>query len=367
MPLALHLLDAASAAACPTTLQLLRDVIRTRASDHSALLLGGAHIEDAAGAVGLKNHRVLGVPRGSVMLGLPALRRHLRHLDDTDTLVCWSVATLRAACLLRPRVTKKLVLIAPPTPDACRRLPKLLRAAGGTPIDIIAARPAWRDAVVAAGFRATRTVVARPAATNTVGDIERDALRRRWRIDDTSIPVIALLADPPVTGNARLAGMVAALVHEVLKARRLPAELRLLVHPTQPGRPQAQQLFGHFDVEYMVVQEAELATPWRVLPGCEAALAVGPQNAGLALQHAAHAGVPIIAERHGIATDLFDGDAAWLANPGDQRTLANGVLDVITSPEAAARRAERARSRLPFPHDFLDALAPLELAAASAT
>src|SRR5690242_14297118 len=128
----LHLIDAASPQASPTTFAMLADSLgRLGHTEQEVLLLGGAALARAAEAGGVADASYVGVPFGRAVLGWPALRRARRLLGAFDAIHCWSVGALAAASLVWPRVPRALTLTVPPSPTAARWLRILTRELRG--------------------------------------------------------------------------------------------------------------------------------------------------------------------------------------------------------------------------------------------
>ncbi len=274
----LHLIDGPPR---PLTLRLIADAARTPGHRHRVWLLGGAAMAYAARAVGLGFDRRVSTPFGNAVFGWPALRAAWRRAPRPNLIHCWTPTTHRAARLLRQ-------------PDAAVIGPDNLGpAADAAQID--------------------------PAA--------RDAIRREWGAGP-STRVVALLSDDPDNADAYRAMMVVALTYESTGVDGEPMDLRLLVTPRQRGRPHARRMLDEFGKAEMLMQDSRLAAPWSVLPGCDAALVLGPRGAPLASAWAAAAGVPLVNE----------------TAPDDLRTMSQQLTDVLTDPDAAARCIDQGRA-----------------------
>src|SRR5699024_5661662 len=120
---------------------------------------------------------------------------------------------------------------------------------------------------------------------------DRAAIRAHLEIDD-DLPLVAMLSDPPAAADARLAVLAAGLAGESRSAgvnhagrtdaARTCIDPRVLMCPVQYRRPQARRMLRDLGGEHMIIQSPDAAYPWRILPACDAAIAVGPHAGGLA-------------------------------------------------------------------------------------
>lgn len=351
----LHLIDAASPQACPTTFALLADSLgRLGHTEQRVLLLGGKALACAAKAGGIEDARRAGVPFGRAVLGWAAVRRAARGMGAFDLIHCWSVGALAAASLVRPRTPRVLTLTAPPSPSAARWLRLLTGDMPGRAL-LLPISNTVRAAALCAGVDPALVHVLRPSLDMAkVQAGRRDALRRRWGISETDananrIKVISILSDPPAAMDAQIAHMAVGLTDEAYAlqpgGRRDDAPiLWLLVHPDQLHRARAEQVaqdIGRFD---RVIQEPIAARPWDVLPGCDLALALGPHAGGLSLLWAMAANVPIVGEAtYAISEIVEDRHSALLAKPDNPRMLAGRITQLISDPQLAWKLRDTAR------------------------
>lgn len=277
----LHLIDQAGRSSHPTTLALIA------ARNEPAWLLGNDSLRQAAVRAGLTAEARLSVPTGSAAWGYFALRRALAQVDPSREMHAWSLGVL--AALLRMGRSSSLVmhLMTPLSATELRQLRRLDRST----LHLVVAGESLRDRLIAWGFTAERIDVQPPlplseAAAKLMG--QRGAIRQAWGVGE-SVPVVALLSDPPTAADAGPAMMG---LH--LAASAADDKLRLLVHPSQFGRPRAQTLLDKFGHAERFLQDGRLAWPWEVLRGCDAAL-LGAAPAPLSVRYALAAGLPIVA------------------------------------------------------------------------
>jgi glycosyltransferase involved in cell wall biosynthesis len=128
-------------------------------------------------------------------------------------------------------------------------------------------------------------------------------------------------------------------------------DLRVLVHPQQHHRRRAQHLNDMLGLSDRVIQDPRIASPWSILAGCDAALAIGPSGGGPSLAWAMAAGLPIVGEARRPITDRApDGETAMLVEPGKPRLMADRLRHCFTErygPQSITERAAR-RAREKF-------------------
>lgn len=258
----LHLLDDADGTGEPLALRLSLDTALRGAPDerHAWLLLGGEAIRDAARGIGLDDHKVRLLPRPTGLgQWLPgACRRYAGLMGDADRVVCWTQGAAELAGRL----------------------------------GVGQAEPRFGQATLCGFAKGVIEGGLDDARDQSPGRAE---LRRRWGVDERVI-VVALLADRPRRVNGRAALMCMAFAYEALTAARAEcSDIRLLCHPWLARREEACELAELLQYPQLVMQDAQVLTPWRVLQGCDLALAPAPIHAGLSMLWADAMGVPVIA------------------------------------------------------------------------
>lgn len=356
----LHLIDANSPQARPVTLALLRATAAAEADSH-VLLLGPPALGRAATSARLEGAQRIGVPRGRAELGIAVLRRVLRALGEPAVICAWSAGALRAARWLRPRTPCVACLTQQPDRAMIRAVSSSWRGRWASGARLAAAAV---DPVIAAPLQPhVATFVQRPRDGEVhesggaialpppgvgvqvqTGDPERarwrDALRARWGSDriDPREHVVALLSDPPEAADAQTALLLIGLIRETLAVHAgTPPGLAVLVHPAQRHRHRAEEVLMHVKTPVRVIQDADLAAPWRVLPGCDAAVSAADARGGLALAAGLAAGVPCVAPdspRHRLL--LSHGETGLLAPRAEPRHLAAALQRMIEDPAHAA-------------------------------
>lgn len=399
----LHLIDAASAQASSTTLAMLADSLgRLGDIEERVVLLGGGHLAEQAKLAGVMSGAGgvmrIGVPLGRAIFGLRALPRELSRRGEGafDLIHCWSVGAMTLASLLFRAQPRVLTLTVQPTSQQVRWLRLITGEVGatakgtngngggsGSPAAILASSSTIRRDVLTGGVAEDVAHVLRPAIDmSRIAPASRGALREGWGIepgDDARTMVVALPGDPPGAADA-VWGMVACrFAVETLRSDGIA--VRLLVHPFQRRRLQARRMLRQLGDGGLLIDEPRVAQPWEVLPGCDLALAMsthGPVRVsgaearatgsqrpaskelaggylgagasaeagggGLSLLWAMAANIPITGEAtYGISEIVEDRHSALLAKPGQLRTLAHHIRQIITDKHLAWTLRDTAR------------------------
>lgn len=296
MPI-LHLIDGASAQSTAATLALLADTFLGQPAD-KVLLLGGADLAWSAQEAGLGGACRVSVPYGRAMLNLPRLLRALARFERIDRFDCWSLDTLRAVAVLRPSTPRRWIVAHQPEPRDLGRLLGLLRRRRPrrlAPTTVLAASPTIARLLADAGVPPASLDGFEPRLDATrLQHHDRAAIRRRWGLEgdaERNTKVVALLSDPPAAGDADVAAMAVGLTRQsLIGVGRDDLHPALLLMPDQHRRPRAQRMLDDLGNPVRVIQDAELAAPWRVLAGCDAAMALNGSNRAWALA----AGCPVV-------------------------------------------------------------------------
>jgi len=329
----LHLIDADSSQACPAVLALMNETFNaSRGSGDRVLLLGGDPLRRSAEAAGITDPDHLAVPFGKAPLDLFSLKRWLRNRPAYDRVCCGSIGALHAAARQMPDVYLQLTLAHTPTAKELRRLHRL---ADRNSLRINTPTQTLRDRLVTAGL-SPKAIDVTPTKVNRgwIKPGKREALRAQWQIDSPRRQVVALLSDHPGMVSAIDAAALTCLTRGTrTDGAGDPAGLTLLVHPDQTNRLRSQDFLAAQDGRHRVVHEPRLTQPWNVLPGCDAALALGPDAGGVSLFWAFEAGTPIIAPPHGPAKELTTGKGpVLLSRSSAHKDLAYELHRVMAVP-----------------------------------
>lgn len=345
-----HLVEGRSPQSCATTLALLAQLRRHAGERSAVLLMGNPALGELATAAGLHGARRIGVPYGRALCGLAGLRRALAVVGPASQVVCWSAGALLAARLLRPRTPRVLVAVQPMSDDAGRLVRWCLRWPGGGGTRVVTSGAALRQAVVdgpvgewGEAVRALPTLALRAAGASEA----RGSLRARWGMSDERVKVLAMLADPPVVADAQMAAMAAGVARETLADAGWRGQVAVLMHPDQWHRPRAQHMVEQLGGHFPIVLEPRLATPWRVMAGCDLGLAMGPGAGGLALTVGMAAGLPIVAEPTPRVHEWLTHDQTGRLTVSDKpKALAHELTQLLRDPDTAGRLRLAARHAL---------------------
>jgi glycosyltransferase involved in cell wall biosynthesis len=92
------------------------------------------------------------------------------------------------------------------------------------------------------------------------------------------------------------------------------------------------------------IRTHDLEWPWRILPGCDAALAVGPNAGGLSLLWAMAANIPIVGEAtYAVSEVVEDRHSALLGKPDSPVKLAHRLTQLFTDQHLAWQLRDTAR------------------------
>ncbi len=356
----LHLFDDASPQASSTTLALLaasQGKLQTPQGDEvhqRILLIGGKGLRQAAADLALPDTVQIGAPMQKVMMAWPAARCALRRfrplspeqgplllssLRHPDVIHCWGIGAFTLAAVLFPVSPIVLTLSVTPSPRDIKWLRLLVDQTSGLLLPISAT---IRRELLAGGVAESAVHVLRPGIDLAmVHADDRAALRKELGIESHD-RVVALLSDPTTATATPAPGMAVGLADETSKATG--RRVRLLVHPDQHDRRRAQRTMEGIACGHRIITDERLAQPWRILPACDAAMAMGPEAGGLSLLWAMAAGIPIVGEaRYAISEVVEDRHSALLAKPGAAKWLAMRLSQVFAEPQMAWKLRDTAR------------------------
>lgn len=343
----LHLVDQASPQATPTSLALLGDALgRLGDLEQSVLLLGGTTLRAAAESAGIRDAMVLGVPGGRAPLGYFALQRRLRELGKFDLIHCWTLGAFAAAALLARDTPRVLSVTMIPAARPIRWL-RVLCGMPGTAA-VLAVSNTVRRELLTAGVAEKLVHVLRPSIDlSRVRHGQRDELRRQWSAHEDD-RIVALLSDPPALGDANKAVFALSLAAESYERGErkpdTPSRFKLLIHPDSRFARRAVNGMHGIGRPDRLIFEPRLDRPWDVLPGCDAAIALGPEGGNLALLWAMAGNVPIVAEATYASSEVVeDRHSALLAKPDVPRLLAQRLRHLFDQRQLAWQLRDTAR------------------------
>lgn len=308
----LHLIDQASPQSDPVTLAYLAQ------RQEPVLLMGGSPLRRRAEAAGLRPEycEFLPAPAGHAGWGAVSLRRWFAQQAQPAALHVWSLSVLSALRWIGRGSAVTLHLTTLPDPAGLKKLRRLI-----TPeLKIQTLGHALRQRLIDHGVHADRIIAAPlwPTATAQAWlSKQRDGIRDVWNIPGDA-PVVALLGDPPAAADVGPALNTLDLVGHATGKK-----LYLLIHPLQAGRDRGQTLLDTYRQPDRLIQDAGLATPWRVLAGCDAVL-LGKRPAPASARFAVAAGLPIVAPDLASHREaLADAERACFATSTEPKRLAH--------------------------------------------
>jgi len=335
----LHLIDADSIQACPAVLRAVRRAIESSQNrEDRLLLLGGQPLGEDARRAGLDSGDRIAVPFGKAWLGQRRIKHWLRAQRGFDLAACWSINTLHAAKFTLPETPKLLTLVHTPAYSGLKRLKHMVQNHHDRPVRVCAATGALCERLDGLGIRAqvdpTLTDIGPPPPAPPP---LRTDLRHDWGVSGPNHWVVGVLSDHPSQADALDAVTLTCLAGVSLSAcLGRPQTITLVMHPGQRHRGRAQRFLTDQPVGPRIVQDTRMNQPWRVLPGCDVALALGRDAGGLSLFWALGQGLPVIASARGPAGELGNRPAnaqVHLANsdaPKDLAHVLHGVLTDVT-------------------------------------
>ncbi len=323
----LHLIDPGAAEGGPCTLRLLSEALCRLDGVHDVLLIGTTRQRELAARCGLKVVGSLGASVRHAALGGTALGRFLRASETAaagyDLVHAWSLrgAALASLAMRGQRVVAS-VLGPPVLGRAAGLSPRALGRISARVGRVLAASPAVRDSCEAAGIDGARLSVVQPGVDRTAMDSgDRGALRRRWNAGEETL-VVGLLGEPADNCDARAA--VTAISRVALTGK----EVKLLVHPDSIARTGVRAWLGRLAIPGLLHVDDEVAQPWRVAGGLDAALIITRYpSSDLPVVWAMAAGVPVIAEGTAAMRQIIpDAMSCLLFAPGDFNAVSGFIL-----------------------------------------
>jgi len=340
-----HLLDQAATQAGGTTLAMMAQTLGALEgkATQKVVLLGNARLGQLARVAGIERSVRLSAPFGRAMFGWSAFRRYVRNTRRVDLVHCWSIESFAMAALALRRVPRVLTLSIRPSRRAVRWLGVLCRESSSR-VALLAASDAVRRALLTGGLPEPAVHLLHPGIDpDMVAHKARTAVRKEWGIESDRTKVLALLCDPPHAADALVTARTLMLAGD---AHENPDHVvRLLVHPNQTHLAVAERLLAGLGRGHWLICDERLACPWQVLPGCDMALAAGPNAGAPSLAWAMAAGVPIIGEAtRAVSEFVQDRHSALLVPPDTSRSVAHRVTQLIDDSQLAQRLSDTARS-----------------------
>ena len=349
----LHLIDPDPCEAGACVLSLAADAVaRLDHHRHDVLIIGDTSRMMLAARCGLRP--LGGIPAA---LGRTAwVRRGLArfiHADETangpyDLIHAWTMPAAVVAAAARPWHTIIAgPLTSPPGPSVSKRaIARINRCA----VRVLVATPALQRDWTAVGVDPLLVTSQIPGAgvdRQRLAPEDRAMLRRRWGADETTF-VVGLVGEPQPRVDTQTA--VRAAVRIIYTARAV----KLIVHHGAGLRRQAANWAERVGLGDLLVVEDDLAQPWTVAPGLDAALLVGCRPRSAPARHspcgllpalwAMAAGTPIIADTTQPVADLLEDERCGLmVQRGDVNAIARSILRLHDDAALSKRLSQAAR------------------------
>ena len=362
----LHLVDGRGRQACPTTAALLAaGFTRAAGVESYAMVATAAGVDRMLAGLGVSGPRVepISLPAWGGAWGYGTLRRRLAQLHRAsgwpgafDVVHAWSVGSMALGTLALRGTARVLTLTSPPTRREVAWL-QAMRSAPGRWAALPISSTLQRE-LASGGIPPEEAPVLRPAIDlGLVRHAERSALRKGWGIEpalDRRTRVLALCSDPPGQADALEPLMAVILANQLTEGRGV--HLRLLVHPDQRQRAQAQSLLRQADRERYLICDPRLESPWSVLPGCDGAIALDepaslrnltgePTGAGgLSLLWAMASNLTLLGEAAYAVSEVVENrHSGLLFQPGQTRALVQRLLEIALDDQLAWKLRDSAR------------------------
>jgi glycosyltransferase involved in cell wall biosynthesis len=363
----LHLIDPGSPGGGACTLQLLGDALsRIRSVHQEVALIGTAAHAVMAQRCGVQPAMRLAPSLRLAVTAYRSVRRWLhgreREAGPFDLLHAWTAQAAVLATMLgptRPRVASLSV-----GPITGPHVPLFRGMIHRHPMSLLASSSAVAREYRTIGVDERLVSILPPAVDpDAVRPGDRAALRARWRIDEGTF-VVGLLSEPLNWADAWIGANVIA------RAAATGRRVRLIAHPRAARRSEARHWLRSLRFEDVLILDEDLAEPWRIAAGLDAALLIGgelnvldlsaagspwalltgggrrlrPLPGIMPLLWAMSAGVPVIAEASDAVRDiLHDGVSGLLVNPRDINTAADRIVRLADDRTIAGRIGAAAR------------------------
>jgi glycosyltransferase involved in cell wall biosynthesis len=288
-----HLADPSVPGGGACALAELAGVLRhAQGASHTVVLIGQRRHEQLARRCGLPVHLRVPLPAGVPSLARKTLAVRAAPLIDRQcVIVAWAARAAAIAASAWPGVHVLARLSVGPMP--VKGLGWFLGDSSASFVSTLPATAALAQACVKCGFDSQGVWVLPPGIDLlSPGMAARVEVRRRWgeefaMIDDAF--VVGLLGEPVSWPDARMAVEIVARV--ALSGRKV----KLLMHPAVSRRLEAITLLRRLNMREMVMETDDLAEPWRVLAGMDAALVLGVdfRAIGNAIRSAVRPGIDV--------------------------------------------------------------------------
>lgn len=203
---------------------------------------------------------------------------------------------------------------------------------------------------------------------------QRDRLRKGWMRQAAMQPrtyIVGLLGEPVNWTDARLA--VSAAMRAVLAGR----DVRIVLHEEAAHFVKARRMAAELGLQNLIITDAIIAEPWRVLPGLDVVLLAGCTRQAVAPSRnlfsqlfirngyaqqpsrgaacvlpalwAMAARVPVLAEDSAVMRELLEDSPScgWLIPPGDANAAADRIVRLADAFDGNAAASNAQADTLP--------------------
>lgn len=352
----LHLINPALPGGGACTLRLLADVTRRlKTIKHDVVIIGSSRDAALARQCGVEPLGLLSPPRALPLAGMHVLRRFVHSSGNAGarfSLVhAWTVQAGALAALAAPHTPRLVTPHVSPAPDSKNRYLMRVLDRSATPL-LPASMAVERECRAMQRTQRCAVPLAPAIDPDAAALVDRRTVRARWaqeQLINERTFVFGLLCEPLSVADAREAATVAARL--ALSGR----DVRLLVHSQVDRRRQAGEFLQKLSKGNLIIVDDEVATPWRIVNGLDAALAFNgrdgrPTPSMLPLLWALAAGVPAIVEdtasddslsRHEVIEDGVNG---FIVPRHDANAAADRIVRLHDHPGPAVRMGEAGKS-----------------------
>jgi hypothetical protein len=377
----LHLVDPGEAGGGALTLRFLADLCLARHANDAVIVFGHREHARLAQRCGVRVDGLMAFPRTARLRVPRALAALVSAMEGAhgrfDLVHAWSARTGGICARLLPdRPSVVSAMVGPQRQSLVERVAwahaaSVSRAA---PRRVLAANESVAGELLLAGADPGALLIVEPGVDVSLLREDRQpsrlALRQRWDVDDETL-LVGLISQPISWGDARAAASIVTLP---VTANR---NVKLLVHPNATRLQAAYEWARPLELDRCLIQDPDLAEPWRVLAGIDVALWLGNErteyDSGAAqswsgrhplpglqpILWALAAGLPVIAERCAAVSELIrDGENGILIEPGDvpagaknmtalhddanvRRSLGQAAQRIVAAQFTIARAAQR--------------------------
>ena len=343
----LHLIDADNSGA--GVFGLAADAVAQFDQHHcDVLIIGNASQMRLAARCGLRPLGGVAPMLGRTDFARRGLARFLRAQESVegpyDILHAWTMPAAALAASVAPNtpIIAGPITNLPGTSMWKRAIAKINRCA----VRVVCATPQLQRDWIAIGVDPLLVTSQLPGAGVDVDRIapeDRAMLRSRWGADETTF-VVGLLGEPARCVDVQTAVMAAVRVSFTGRS------VKLLTHHTASLRRQAANWAQRVGLGDLLRIEDDLAQPWRVVPGLDAALIVGGRLDRQSVcgllpgLWAMAAGVPVIADSAQPIAEVLENDrSGLLVDRGDVNAIARSILQLHDDAALSKRLSQAAK------------------------